>query len=76
MVVDVTNMANQDISHYLDLREIPALRQIKIISILDKHKKKSPAVDEAPCLECGGTQFVRTGTCHTCITCGTSQGCS
>ncbi len=32
--------------------------------------------DHPPCGSCGGTFFLRTGTCHVCQTCGTSQGCS
>ena len=29
-----------------------------------------------PCQDCHGTDFLRTGTCHVCVTCGASQGCS
>lgn len=32
--------------------------------------------DHQPCHDCGGTIFLRTGTCHVCQTCGASQGCS
>ncbi|MCG8334569.1 MAG: vitamin B12-dependent ribonucleotide reductase [Proteobacteria bacterium] len=32
--------------------------------------------DHMPCGECGGIEFMRTGTCYVCITCGASQGCS
>ena len=32
--------------------------------------------DHAPCGDCGGIEFLRTGTCYVCITCGASQGCS
>ena len=32
--------------------------------------------DTAPCGDCGGALFLRTGTCHVCVTCGASQGCS
>jgi len=32
--------------------------------------------DHIPCTECGGIDFLRTGTCFVCITCGASQGCS
>lgn len=35
-----------------------------------------PTGDHPPCSSCGGTFFLRTGTCHVCQTCGTSQGCS
>jgi len=31
---------------------------------------------ETPCSGCGGSNFLRTGTCHVCIGCGASQGCS
>jgi hypothetical protein len=30
----------------------------------------------APCVECGGSDFIRTGTCYVCVNDGTSQGCS
>lgn len=29
-----------------------------------------------PCNLCGGSEFLRTGTCYVCQTCGESQGCS
>lgn len=32
--------------------------------------------DLEPCGTCGGTQFLKTGVCHVCQICGTSQGCS
>lgn len=32
--------------------------------------------DHQPCTTCGSTDFVRTGTCFACQTCGSSQGCS
>lgn len=32
--------------------------------------------DHIPCGECGGIEFLRTGTCYVCMTCGASQGCS
>lgn len=93
MVLNVTEMKNQDILRYLDSKEIPALRQNKIINIIDKYKNKNSKnqtesepmqpdhdkttiVDGTPCGDCGNTQFLRTGTCHVCLTCGTSQGCS
>ena len=31
---------------------------------------------QEPCPECGGSDFMRTGVCHVCVQCGTSQGCS
>ena len=30
----------------------------------------------SPCPTCGGIDFITTGTCHACATCGESQGCS
>ena len=41
-------------------------------------KTSEPSVtsDHPPCSGCGGTFFLRTGPCHVCQTCGTSQGCS
>lgn len=32
--------------------------------------------DHVPCADCGGINFLRTGTCYVCLTCGSSQGCS
>ena len=29
-----------------------------------------------PCSQCGSIDFLRTGTCHVCNECGSSQGCS
>jgi len=29
-----------------------------------------------PCSDCGGIDFLKTGTCYVCNTCGSSQGCS
>jgi hypothetical protein len=28
------------------------------------------------CRVCGSTALIRTGTCHVCANCGSSQGCS
>lgn len=45
-----------------------------------KHQKEKvqepiPTSDHPPC-KCGSVFFLRTGTCHVCQTCGSSQGCS
>jgi ribonucleoside-diphosphate reductase alpha chain len=42
------------------------------------NKSNTPVAtnDHMPCGECGGIEFMRTGTCYVCITCGASQGCS
>ena len=47
----------------------------------DKNKKVKvvepiKTSDNPPCQRCGGTFFLRTGTCHVCQTCAESQGCS
>lgn len=53
--------------------EADALKQV----LADEKKEEGEKVGGlTPCSECGGTDFLRTGTCHACITCGTSQGCS
>ncbi len=51
--------------------------QFRIESV-DSPKKTAPQnnIIHAPCGECGGIDFMRTGTCAVCLTCGTSQGCS
>lgn len=41
-----------------------------------KTSEPTATSDHPPCSCCGGTFFLRTGTCHVCQTCGTSQGCS
>lgn len=38
--------------------------------------KPKVTFDLPPCPQCGGISFLRTGTCHVCQTCGSSQGCS
>ncbi len=30
----------------------------------------------APCTFCGSSDFVRSGTCHTCLNCSNTSGCS
>lgn len=77
MITDVTGWKTSEIEHHLDLREVPKLMQNKITAAIDAcNQKKGLVTDGAPCQECGDTQFLRTGTCHTCLTCGTSAGCS
>lgn len=43
-----------------------------------KAVETSPARESnlPPCGTCGGTDFIATGNCHACRTCGESQGCS
>ena len=77
MVVNVTGMETPGIMLYLDIRNVPKEIQHKIIQTISAHNRPSPkTVDGEPCRDCGGTEFLRTGTCHVCFTCGTSQGCS
>lgn len=56
-----------------NLKETPAIQPSR-----PAMKTNEPTVtsDHPPCSNCGGTFFLRTGTCHVCQTCGTSQGCS
>lgn len=51
---------------------------LKIVYTIIEYNKKvnSQPVDGVPCSDCGGNMFIRTGTCHACVTCGSSQGCS
>ncbi len=43
---------------------------------IKKNKEPVQTSDHPPCNDCGGTFFLRTGTCHVCQICGKSQGCS
>ncbi len=55
------------------------LRQKKSLgSVVQDLQSNKPieTSDHPPCGDCGGTFFLRTGTCHVCQTCGASQGCS
>lgn len=62
----------------------PEIEKLKEISNSDKLDfdplqdalKAVTTDDHAPCSDCGGIEFLRTGTCYVCITCGASQGCS
>ena len=52
---------------------------IKSWHIVESFVKKDKPVftsDHPPCHNCGSTNFQRTGTCHVCMTCFESQGCS
>lgn len=56
----------------------------KALKKINEHRKKhnmSPVIlertsDLPPCGTCGGSSFLRTGNCHVCADCGSSQGCS
>jgi hypothetical protein len=45
-------------------------------AVLKLEEKPVETSDHQPCGDCGGTNFLRTGTCHVCQTCGSSAGCS
>jgi hypothetical protein len=51
--------------------------RVKIIDTIKTYNKivLSKPEEGTPC-ECGSSMFIRTGTCHVCTICGTSQGCS
>lgn len=51
-------------------------RNMPITKPATKTNEPSVTSDHPPCGNCGGSFFLRTGTCHVCQTCGTSQGCS
>jgi len=47
-----------------------------LVDNVKEDQKPIATADHPPCAECGGIEFLRTGTCYVCITCGASQGCS
>lgn len=49
---------------------------LKIYELNREQEAKEVYGDLAPCSDCGGLNFLRTGNCHVCTTCGESQGCS
>jgi hypothetical protein len=72
-------------THKTDLTEEAFRRNVDLAFIITKEfaakkteKMNEPVAtsDHPPCTGCGGTFFMRTGTCHVCQTCGDSQGCS
>lgn len=52
------------------------MNDAKKVTMLKDKPKAVTTSDHVPCSECGGIEFLRTGTCYVCITCGASQGCS
>lgn len=49
---------------------------LKLYEAAPKADQFQVSGDMAPCSDCGGIDFIRTGNCHACTTCGASQGCS
>ncbi|MDT8447084.1 MAG: vitamin B12-dependent ribonucleotide reductase [bacterium] len=49
---------------------------VKVKAQIQEEKAERTQDHLMPCSECGGIDFLRTGTCYVCITCGSSQGCS
>ena len=49
------------------------LLNVKGIKLNIQQEKVS---DVGVCQDCTGIDFIRTGTCHVCLQCGSSQGCS
>lgn len=47
----------------------------RALRVLNSYNAK-PIDNGDACSTCGDTKFLRTGTCHVCVGCGTSQGCS
>ena len=62
----------------LKKRHSPTKIYAALLSIyeLTKQDKGVEVEGQTPCPECSGINFLRTGNCHVCITCGASQGCS
>ncbi|MCP4294147.1 MAG: vitamin B12-dependent ribonucleotide reductase [Proteobacteria bacterium] len=59
-----------------DSESITIVKAADTISKPKQYDEPETTHDHTPCSDCGGTEFLRTGTCYVCITCGTSQGCS
>jgi hypothetical protein len=86
----ITSMANSEALFNACLSKKPQLTKQQFRQNLDtaqriilEYQKKQILEPETvitsdlpPCPDCGGTFFLRTGTCHACQTCGASQGCS
>lgn len=72
-IIDEKDVAPKNSAMVKDLRDPPTMQKVRPVM-----KTGEPTVtsDHPPCGACGGTFFLRTGTCHVCQTCGTSQGCS
>ncbi|MCP4757547.1 MAG: hypothetical protein GY866_42355 [Proteobacteria bacterium] len=66
------------VSSYKAIAESESLPFVRIEKVAESTVAIEPAKtsDHSPCRECGGSFFLRTGTCHVCQTCGRSQGCS
>jgi len=47
-----------------------------IITTKPREVAKLSTGDLPPCSQCGSVVFLKTGTCHVCQVCGSSQGCS
>jgi ribonucleoside-diphosphate reductase alpha chain len=63
--------------HYLGdtqqfVPDAPQNDEIKYQSVMESRESGN----HPPCSDCGGIDFLRTGTCFVCVTCGCSQGCS
>ena len=70
---------------FLQIKPTPTKTDNESLTIIKESKENKKAAqydepetthDHMPCADCGGTEFLRTGTCYVCITCGSSQGCS
>lgn len=47
-----------------------------VVNKVKKHTPSVPSMGDAPACKSCGNITVRSGTCYTCLTCGTTSGCS
>jgi ribonucleotide reductase alpha subunit len=57
-------------------KPLPTANYQVSIAELSKPKSVKNSGNQPPCPECGGIDFLMTGNCFVCVTCGASQGCS
>ncbi len=56
----------------------------KAVAKINKHRESrglhlvdyQKVTGSTPCSSCGSIDLIKTGTCHVCCVCGSSQGCS
>lgn len=84
IIINSTGLTQEQLAGYFihlspEDRE-KAIDTIKRNTVQEEIKPVKPkgisTSDHQPCIECGGIDFMRTGTCYACTTCGASQGCS
>ena len=81
--LDIDVILHYGIERKIQLTKEYILEHLETLrGIYADHIKPKPIItsDHAPCMgfggKCGSTDFIRTGTCYVCFSCGTSAGCS